>query len=254
MAFSLRDAAPVDGVDTKRMRRLPERGRVGEVNVSFPEQTVPFVIVSAEYQAYAAVGHEGRFETAGLPVGMGITASTLGRDEVVLEVNLRRSVTVVHRGDKAFTLCPHTLGNVGVHFIVEKQQNAVAGNVKIRGKVAVDTVEGLRVVVVAVEKGDGAGQRREAFADQAEVSFAEGDELRVVHPVKRVVDQVARNDDEIRGFPANAVHRPRYQIRHVPAQAPGNGGGAGKMTAEMKVRNVGDLHSVVPIAGVIRNS
>ena len=101
------------------------------------------------------------------------------------------------------------------------------------------------MVVVAVQKGDRTGQRREAFPDETEVLLPKGDQLAIVHPVKGVVDKVAGYNRQVRRFRADAFHRLRNQVRHMPAQTSGYGRGAGQMMSEMKVGNVGDLHSGV---------
>ena len=121
-------------------------------------------------------------------------------------MDLRPRVVVVQRGEKTFALRTHPLGKVVVHFVVEKDQDAMAGNLKLRGQVAVDPVKGSGMVVVAVQERDRTGQRREAFPNETEVLHPEGDQVAVVHPVKGVVDKIAGYDREVRRFRADAFH------------------------------------------------
>ena len=148
MEFGLRDARVVYIVDAKRMWGLPERGRIAEVHVAFVEQGVSLVIVPAKHEADPAVRHKGGLEALGLPVRVRIAAHADGRDEIVLEMDLRPRVVVVQRGEKPFALRTHPLGKVVVHFVVEKDQDAMACNLKLRGQVAVDPVKGSGMVVV----------------------------------------------------------------------------------------------------------
>ena len=96
------------------------------------------------------------------------------------------------------------------------------------------------MVVVAVEEGDRNREGAEDLPDEAQVFFTEGDGVGGVQAVKRVVDQVAGDGDEVGRPGADLFDGLDEEVGHLPAEALGNFGGAGEVVAQVKVGDVRD--------------
>ena len=164
----------------------------------------------------------------------------------MLDMNLGPRVVISKCRTQTFAFRSQTLRNVHVLLVVQEEEYSVTVDIEVERLVGKYPPERIGMVVVPVDVGDRAIQRIETFADETEIVFPEADHVGIVEGVDRIVDQIARDGDEIGPGIANLYERLVEEEGDKTARAYRKRGGARNVMPEMEIGYVSNSQTEEP--------